>query len=85
MYRRYTDSGDEEEYSGPVPPHSRLREENQRDRFFVLRNVLNIIWMLGVVAGIGVYMKGNTFIGGWILAVSIVIKLVEVSVRMIRF
>lgn len=84
MYRGYTDHDDEEEYSGPVRPRHRVREEEQRDRFFVLRNILNIIWMIGVVAGIGVYMTGNTFVGGWILAVSIVVKLVEVSLRMMK-
>ena len=59
-------------------------EENNRDQYFKIRNILNIIFMIGAVVGMGFYFFGNRTIGTIIIIIAIVIKLTESSIRLIH-
>lgn len=78
-----SDNNTEDPVAEPRPVRSHRREDD-RDRFFVLRNTLNILFMLGAVVGVAVYYKRSEQIGTYIILVSIVFKLVECCVRMLK-
>ena len=62
----------------------RRRREDRGDRYMALRNILNIIFMLGVLAGVVVYFYGNQDTGTIIILVSMVFKIVECVFRFMK-
>lgn len=66
------------------PEHRRLRSSD-RDRFFLLRNVLNIIFMIGAVVGVIVYLTASdTTMGTIIVLAAMMFKIAECCIRFIR-
>lgn len=64
--------------------HSRNQEENGKDRFLMLRQVLNILFMIGAVVGILLYFYQNKTIGTVVILVAMFIKMVECVFRLIK-
>ena len=63
----------------------RQRESKQRDRFFKIRNMLNIIFMIGALVGMVFYFWSNRqTIGIIIILAAIVFKIIECCLRFIR-
>ncbi len=62
----------------------RRRREDRGDRYMALRNILNIIFMLGALAGVVVYFYGNQDTGTIIILVSMVFKIVECVFRFMK-
>ncbi len=62
----------------------RNRREANTDRYIVLRNILNIIFMVGAVIGVIIYFKGSHDTGTIIILVSMVFKIVECVFRFIK-
>ena len=54
------------------------------DRFLKIRNWLNIIYILGAIAGMATYYFGSTTIGTIVIIVAMVFKFVECILRFIR-
>ncbi len=48
------------------------------------RNVLNLVFMLGAVAGITVYLSGNRTMGTYIVLAAMVFKIIEAAIRILR-
>lgn len=71
------------ETENSLPRHHR-QEYKPRDRFFRIRNVLNIIFMLGAVVGVAVYLFGNRTVGTVIILAAMVFKIVECCLRFIK-
>lgn len=68
-----------------VRPDHRIRREKAKDHTLGLRNVLNIIFMIG--AAIGAYMyffTDKTTIGVYIVLGAMAVKMVECIIRMLR-
>ena len=59
----------------------RLNNEHE-DETLKLRNILNIIFMLGAIAGLVVYFFINHTIGTIIILAAMVFKIVESSIRL---
>ena len=59
----------------------RQKEEKEKGRFFKLRNVLNIIFMLGAIIGVLLYFFVGKTPGSIVILVSMVFKIVECSLR----
>ena len=68
----------------PIPRHRRGEEEQPRDRFFKIRNILNIIFMVGAVVGVLVLYFHDKSMGTVIILVSMVFKMAECCFRLIR-
>ena len=49
-----------------------------------LRNILNIIFMVGAIIGVGFYLLADTTIGTIIILIAMSFKIVECSLRLIR-
>ena len=64
------------------PRHRHRRDGG--DRYLVLRNVLNIIFMLGALAGVLVYFYGDQDAGTVVILVSMVFKIVECVFRFMK-
>jgi len=64
--------------------HRHRNEEPQEDRFLRLRNILNIIFMIGAIIGLIVYLTGNHPIGTIIILASMVFKIVECCLRFLK-
>ena len=62
----------------------RHREEKPRDRFFKLRNILNLIFMIGAVVGVVLYFNSDTTVGTVIMLAAVVLKIIECSLRFIH-
>lgn len=56
----------------------------ERGRFFRLRNILNLVFIVLAIAGMAVYFYSSRSVGGALLIVAIVLKLVECVLRIIR-
>lgn len=65
------------------PRHHRLMEELE-DKYLHIRNILNIIFMLGAIAGVAIYFLANTTVGTIIILAAMVFKIVECCLRFIR-
>ena len=59
-------------------------EEPKEDRFGMLRQVLNLLFMVGAVAGLAVYFTSSTQVGTYIILFSMVLKIVECVLRLLK-
>ncbi len=65
------------------PHHHTQKIEEERNGMFKLRNILNIVFMILAVAGVIVYMLSNYHnTAVMIMIIAVVIKFVEVSLRL---
>jgi uncharacterized membrane protein len=64
--------------------HRRRDDDTERDHFFKLRNLLNIIFMLGAIAGVLVYAFHDHTTGTIVVLVAMVFKIVETALRFLR-
>lgn len=72
-------------YQSPLRRPHRRAEEKEHDRFFKLRNILNIIFMLGAIVGMCLYfLTSYTTIGIIIILTAIVFKFTESTLRFIK-
>ena len=61
--------------------HSRGEKSEQLK---TLRQWLNIIFMLGAIIGVAIYLLGDTTIGTIVILAAMSFKIVECSLRLIR-
>ena len=65
--------------------HSRShQEEEKKDRFLMLKQVLNIIFMLGAVVGALLYFYQNKTMGTVVIVVAMVFKMIECVLRLLK-
>ncbi len=64
-------------------PSSRHQEE-KKDRFLWLRNILNTIFMLGAVVGVILYFQYSHHVGTIVILFSMMFKIVECVFRFIK-
>lgn len=64
--------------------HSRLKEDEKQDKYLMLRQILNIIFMLGAVVGVLLYFYQNKTIGTIVIAVAMFFKMVECVFRLLK-
>ena len=66
-------------------PEHRRRKKEINDRFLPIRQWLNIIFMVGAVVGVAVYLLADTNTPGIIIIrASMVFKMIESLLRFIR-
>ncbi|MBQ6203687.1 MAG: hypothetical protein IJK46_06280 [Prevotella sp.] len=58
--------------------------EQEEDRFLMLRQILNLLFMVGAAAGLAVYFLSSTQIGTFIILFSMVLKIVECVLRLLK-
>ena len=63
---------------------SRLDEDEKQDKYLMLRQILNIIFMLGAVAGVLLYFYQNKTIGTIVIVVAMFFKMVECVFRLLK-
>ena len=79
----HDEAADIEEVSVVRPPRHHRREP-QEDKYFKIRNILNIIFMLGAVVGMAVFYFGTRTTGTNIIITAIAFKVIECFFRLIR-
>ena len=67
-----------------IPRHRRGEEDKPRDRFFKIRNILNLIFMLGAVVGVLLYFFSSHAVGTFVLLCAIIFKIAECCLRLLR-
>ena len=67
-----------------IPTHRRGEDEKSRDRFFKIRNCLNIIFMIGAIVGMVVYFFSSHTVGTVIIICAMLFKMAECCLRFIR-
>lgn len=60
------------------------RQRKRGERYIVLRNILNIIFMLGALVGMAIYFKLDHQTGTIVILVSMLFKIVECVFRFIK-
>lgn len=61
-----------------------VNHRNRGDRYIVLRNILNIIFMVGALAGMAVYFKVDHQAGTIVILSSMLFKIVECVFRFLK-
>lgn len=72
---------DKQAYSARPPRHRRSDDGGNQ---FKLRQILNIIFMVGAVIGVIVYFAGSHTIGTIIILAAMVFKMAESAIRLIH-
>ena len=68
-----------------VRPDHRMKKERRHDHTLGLRNVLNIIFMIGAIIGAALYLfTDHTKMGVYIVLAAMAVKMVECCIRMLR-
>ena len=65
------------------PRHKRSEQDNT-DKFLKIRNILNIIFMIGTIAGVIFYITSSQTTGIIIIMSSMVFKIAECCLRFFR-
>lgn len=60
---------------------SRRDEESMRRRYFLIRNVLNTIFVIGAVIGVALYFFYSETIGTYVILGSMIFKMAECCFR----
>ena len=63
---------------------SRKHHKPKNPRFIRLRNLLNVVFMIGSIVGLIFYFSTSSTVGTIIILVSMVFKFIEAALRMIR-
>ncbi len=62
--------------------HRRRRElDPNKDQFLMVRQILNLIFMIGAVVGVIIFLTGNTVTGTIVILASMVFKIAECGFR----
>ncbi len=77
------ETGNNSEHRIHRKPLERMSYAN-KGRFFKLRNILNLVFIILAVVGMIIYFQSNSFIGGAILVVSVIIKFAESVLRLMH-
>lgn len=68
----------------PTTDQLERRHRRADDQYFRLRNLLNIIFMLGAIVGVVVYMLSDRTAGTVVILVAMLFKIVECVFRLKR-
>ncbi len=74
----------QETESNDVRPIRHHRRDASNDKYFKIRNVLNIIFMIGAVVGMAVFYFHNRTMGTIIIITAMVFKMAECCFRFLR-
>ena len=66
------------------PQRRHRRPDKEQDQFLPIRNILNIIFIIGAVVGVSVYFFSDNTIGTFIVLGAMVFKIAETILRFIR-
>ena len=79
---------DEQEMHDTPIGRARQREERRREerlhKIKMIRNILNLIFMLMTIAGMAYYFFADKYVGTIIILVAMAFKMVESSMRMLK-
>lgn len=79
-----TAEGDNAEISYLHKPERHHRRQQERGKFFVLRNILNIIFIIGAIVGMLVYFFKNEEAGIVIVLGAMAFKMCECVIRLVK-
>jgi len=64
-----------------IPRRHRMENEEPKDIMFKVRNVLNIVFMVGAIVGVAIYCLHNHDTGIMVVLSSMVFKIAECCLR----
>ena len=60
---------------------SRRDEDSLKEKYFIIRNVLNTVFVIGAVVGVSLYFFYSETIGTYIILASMIFKMAECCFR----
>lgn len=79
-----TPAGETAETEYAARPPRRHRRKASEDKYFKIRNVLNIIFMVGAIAGMGIFYFHDRTMGTLVIITAMAFKIAECCFRFIR-
>lgn len=68
-----------------APHHRRPEGDSGRQKMIMrLRNILNLIFMIGAIIGVGYYLKVDHTTGIYIIFASMIFKFIESAIRLLK-
>lgn len=67
-----------------IPARHHRKGGNGNDRFIMLRQILNIIFMLTAVVGVAIYLLHSERLGIIIVLASMMFKIIECVLRLLK-
>jgi len=64
--------------------HSRHNEEEKQDKYIQLRQILNVVFMIGAVIGVLLYFYQSKTIGTVVILAAMFFKMVECVFRLLK-
>ena len=64
--------------------HSRDNEEEKQDKYLQLRQILNVVFMIGAVIGVLLYFYQSKNIGTVVILAAMFFKMVECVFRLLK-
>lgn len=68
----------------PTRHHTKPSLYSGGDKFMMIRQVLNLIFMIGAIIGVIIFLTGNRTVGTIVILISMVFKIIECVLRFIR-
>ncbi|MCF0202421.1 MAG: hypothetical protein HUK08_03555 [Bacteroidaceae bacterium] len=63
---------------------SRRDEQSLKDKYFLIRNILNTVFIIGAVVGVALYFLYSNEVGTYVILASMVFKMAECCFRFIK-
>ena len=74
----------QEEYQNQLRHHRRERRSPAHDRTFILRNILNVIFIIGAIVGVIFYIYTDKLTGTFIIMFAMIVKFAESAIRFLH-
>lgn len=68
----------------PSRHHRRKALDEGYDQFLWIRQILNLIFMIGAIVGVIIFLTGNTTVGTIVILAAMVFKIAECAFRFFK-
>ncbi|MGN1264178.1 MAG: hypothetical protein ACI4TW_09070 [Prevotella sp.] len=62
----------------------RHKQETERDPLLMVRNIMNVIFMIGAIVGVIFYLSYDKITGTYIILGAMAVKIAESALRLLR-
>lgn len=72
------------DYESPNEIESRRHRRPSSNAMFIVRNILNTLFIIGAIVGIVLTLKGQRLAGTYVVCAAMVLKFAESAIRLLK-